>query len=92
MSEEYGADFITLTDEDGQEFELEHLDTLEHEGEVYMAFVPADQVDNDEQEIVILKVEEEDGEELLVTIDDEDQLEKIYNLFMERIADPEEIE
>jgi len=57
-----------------------------------MAFVPADQVDNDEQEIVILKVEEEDGEELLVTIDDEDQLEKIYNLFMERIADPEEIE
>ena len=40
MSEEYGADFITITDEDGNEFELEHLDTLEYNGETYMAFFP----------------------------------------------------
>ena len=32
MSEEYGANFITVTDEDGNEFELEHLDTLELNG------------------------------------------------------------
>ena len=40
MSEEFGPDFITVTDEDGNEFELEHLDTLEHEGTIYMAFFP----------------------------------------------------
>ena len=40
MSKEYGADFITITDEDGNEFELEHLDTLEYNGETYMAFFP----------------------------------------------------
>lgn len=38
MSEEFGPDFITVTDEDGNEFELEHLDTLEYNGQTYMAF------------------------------------------------------
>ena len=33
MSEEYGNDFITLTDEDGNEIELEHLDTVEYNGQ-----------------------------------------------------------
>ena len=41
MSEAFGPDFITITDEDGAEFELEHLDTLEYNGQVYMAFFPA---------------------------------------------------
>ena len=41
MSEEFGPDFITVTDEDGNDFELEHLDTLEYNNEVYMAFFPA---------------------------------------------------
>ena len=41
MSEEFGPDFITVTDEDGNEFELEHLDTLEYNGQTYMAFFPA---------------------------------------------------
>ena len=41
MSEEFGADFITITDEDGQEFELEHLETIEYNGQTYMAFFPA---------------------------------------------------
>jgi hypothetical protein len=39
MSEEYGNDFITLTDEEGNQLELEHLDTLEYNGATYMAFV-----------------------------------------------------
>ena len=41
MSEEYGNDFITLTDEDGNEIELEHLDTVEYNGQTYLAFLPA---------------------------------------------------
>ena len=73
MSEEFGPDFITVTDEDGNEFELEHLDTLEYNGQTYMAFFPAvegkedgsvEDVDLDEEYgLVILKVIEADGEE-----------------------------
>ena len=40
MSEEYGANFITVTDDDGNEFELEHLDTIEYNGQTYLAFLP----------------------------------------------------
>jgi uncharacterized protein YrzB (UPF0473 family) len=91
MSEEFGSDFIVLTDDEGNEFELEHLDTLEHEGETYMAFTPVKEDDSDEEiEIVILKVEEEDGEEILVTVDDEDLLDRVYELFMQRIEDAEQ--
>ena len=48
MSEEYGPDFISVTDEEGNEFELEHLGTLENNGCIYMAFVPADMDEDDE--------------------------------------------
>ena len=91
MSEEYGNDFITLTDEDGNEVELEHLDTLEYEGETYMAFVAANEtpeevLDEESAELIILKVETEaDGEEMLVTLEDDDLLETIFDLFVERL-------
>ena len=41
MNEEFGPDFITVTDEDGNDIELEMLDALEHKGQTYMAFFPA---------------------------------------------------
>lgn len=99
MSEAYGPDFITLTDEDGTEFELEHLDTLELNGETYMAFLPAEYEDADpsqelEEEdmgLIILKVIEENGEEQLSTLDSESELEAVYERFMELLfADEEE--
>ncbi|MFQ9127137.1 MAG: DUF1292 domain-containing protein [Butyricicoccaceae bacterium] len=39
MSEEYGNDFVTLIDEDGNEVEFEHIDTVEYEGVTYLAFI-----------------------------------------------------
>ena len=42
MSEEYGNDFVTLIDEDGNEVEFEHIDTVEYEGVTYLAFIPAE--------------------------------------------------
>lgn len=92
MSSEYGNDFITLTGDNGEEVELEHLDTLELDGEVYAAFVDANLGESEEAELYILKFEEEDGEEVLATVDDEAQLEKIYNLFLERFAAPDQLE
>ena len=92
MSEEYGADFVTVTDEDGNEFELEHLGSLEHKDTMYMAFVPADMDEEDEDYgIIILRVmEDENGEQLLADIDNEDELNQVYEIFMEQLFEDED--
>ena len=93
MTEEYGPDFITLTDEEGNEFELEHLGTLEYNGSTYMSFVPADMDEEDEDfGLILLKVVEKDGEELLADITDEDELNAVYEQFMEVLFEDEEEE
>ena len=57
--DEYGNDFIVLTDEDGNEVELEHMDTVEYNGEVYMAFIPAEMSLEESCELIMsLPVEE----------------------------------
>lgn len=86
MSEEYGNDFVVLTDEEGNEEEFEHLDTLEYNGETYMAFIPAEMSALDEAELIILKlVNEGEEDEMLESVDDEGELETIYNMFLERL-------
>ena len=85
MSDEFGPSFITLTDEDGNDIELEYVDALEHEGQTYMAFFPAveDEAEEESEDygLVILKSVTENGEELLSTLDDEAELEKIRAFF-----------
>ena len=76
MNEEYGSDFISITDEDGKEYELEVLAELEYEGSKYLALVPA----------------EDNGEEILVTIDDDDELEAVYGALMDLIYEDEDTE
>ena len=102
MSEEFGPDFISVTDEDGNEFELELVDTLEHNGVTYFALFPAvgeDEetgepvdVDADDEEygLVIMKTIVDNGEEILSTPDSDEELEEVYNLFMERFFEEED--
>lgn len=94
MSEEYGANFITVTDDEGNEFELEHLDTLEFQGQTYMAFFPAVSAEEEEDEeelgLVILKVIQENGEDLLSTPDSDEELNAVYEAFMEELFPEEE--
>ena len=94
MSEDFGPNFITLTDEDGKEFVMEHITTLEDEGEQYCLFLPAEldgeEVSDEEIGYVILQIVEEDGEELLASVDDEAVEEAVYNLFMEELFEDEE--
>ena len=93
MSEDYGNDFITITDDDGNEFELEHLDSIEIGGEVYMAFVPADMdEDDDDFGLVILRVATEEGEDVFATVDDEEELNAAYSMFVERLTEEEDDE
>lgn len=87
MSEEFGNNYVVLTDEDGNEVEFEHIDTLEHNGETYLAFIPAELAADEEAEVVILKVQQDGDEEILATVEDEAEAEHIYDLFMERLED-----
>ena len=81
----------TLTDEEGNEIELEHLDTAEIDGELYMAFLPTDiEEDDDGYGMIILKVAVEDDEEYLITVDNEAKHEEAFEIFMQRLSDEEE--
>ena len=86
MSEEFGPTFITVTDEDGNDIVLEFVGMLEHEGTVYQAFFPAETEDSEEDEdtgLIILKVIQVNGEEELSTLDSDEELEAVYDQFME---------
>ena len=91
MADNFGSDYITIVDEDGEEFELEVLMTMDWNGSTYQAVIPA--VDADEEmdlEVSILKNVEEDGETILCAIEDEQELETIYNLMMDALYEEEE--
>ncbi len=89
MSNEYGSDFMTIIDEDGTEYELEILSTLEYNGETYLAVTPATDEDV-EIEVSILKSVEEDGEPILCAIEDEEELESVYSLIMDQLYEEDE--
>ena len=94
MEQQYGDDFISITDEDGKEYELEVLAELEHDGSRYLALVPAGSGDDEAEdlEVSILKAVDENGEEILVTIDDDDELEAVYSALMDLMYEDEEEE
>ena len=84
--DQYGSDFITITDEDGTEYELEVLSTLEYNGNTYMAVIPAaDSQDALQLEVSILKSVEEDGQPILCAIEDQEELEAVYDLIMDAL-------
>ena len=76
MEEDFGASFISITDDNGEE---------------YMLFLPADMDENDpDYGFIILKVVEVDGEEQFDSVDDDDELQAVYELFMEQIFSDED--
>ena len=93
MADEYGSDFITIVDEDGTEYELEVLTTIEWNGSSYMAVIPAVDADEDvDLEVSILKSVEEDGEPILCAIEDDQELQTVYDLIMDQLYEEEEEE
>ena len=92
--EEYGSDFITIVDDDGNEYELEVLTTIEYNGFSYLAVVEADGEFREDRalDVAILKSVEEDGESILTAIEDEDELEAVHQLIMDQLYDEDEEE
>ena len=88
-----GAAFISLTDEDGNEVVLEFVDSVEYDGRLYHAFFPAETEDEENDPdtgLVILKAIEENGEEFLSTPDSDEELNAVYDLFMEQLFDDDD--
>ena len=97
MSEDFGPNFITLTDEDGNDIELEYVDAIEVDGQTYMAFFPTVDDEGDEAAaedfgLVILKSVMENGEELLSTLDSDEEIDAVYNEFMKELFSEDEEE
>ena len=92
MEDLYGSDFMTIVDEDGTEYELEILSNLEWNGNTYLAVVPAGLEDNEDAEVSILKSVEEDGESILEAIEDDQELETVYTMIMDRLYEEDEEE
>ena len=93
MTEDYGSDFMTIVDEDGTEYELEILTSIEYNGQTYLAVTPATGEETEDMEVSILKsVEEEDGEPILCAIEDDAELEAVYSLIMDQLYEDEDEE
>ncbi len=89
--EELGDNIVILNDEDGNEVKFEFLDLIEYENEEYIVLLPMTEVGEEEEgEVVILKVEdidEDTEEESYVSVEDEETLNKVFQIFKERFKD-----
>ena len=91
MSEEFNPDLVSVIDEDGVVHIFEELDRIETDNGRYVALLPvydeADDIIDDDGEIIILRVEEEDGETFLAPIEDQKVFDEIGQIFEERLQD-----
>jgi len=89
-NKDFGADILTLVDEEGNEHEFEVADTMEIGDQQYMALIPvlsSEEALDDAGELLVLKVVEDAGEEFLEPIDDEEEFSRIADAFMARLED-----
>lgn len=95
-NEEYDPDIITLSDDSSKEYTFEVLDAIETDTDRYLALLPiyedAAKMLDDSGELVIVKVEEENGEEFYSEIEDDDEYETIADAFVDRLENFFEIE
>ena len=89
IPEEELDNIIVLNNENGEEVPFEFLDLIELEGEEYVVLLPVEEDEEAEGEVVILKVEdtESEEEESYVSVDDEDTLNEVFEIFKEKFKD-----
>lgn len=94
MDNNYSADYVTIIDEDGSEYELEVIDGFTFEDKDYMVFLPADMSEDDEDYgfILLEVVTDENGEELFESIKDDEEEQRVFDYYMEEIFSDDEEE
>ena len=95
MSEEFGNNIVSVLDDEGNEHQFEILDAIETDDGRYVALLPiyteAEAAIEDDGELVILEVVNDEGEDLLVPIEDDEVFENIADAFQERLEEYYEI-
>ncbi len=90
--EDYNPDLLTLTNDEGEEYTFELLDTLEEDDASFVALTPyfndpADAVEDSGNLVIMRLVTDEDGEECFEEIEDDAEFDRVGNLFMSRLQD-----
>ncbi len=80
---------VVLNDEEGKEVKFEFLDLIEYENEEYVILLPMEEGNEEDGEVVILKIEDTDAEdeESYVSVDDEETLNTVFEMFKEKFKD-----
>ncbi len=95
MAEEFGNDIVSVIDDEGNEHQFEVLDAIETDEGRYVALLPvyteAEAAIEGDGELVILEVVNDEGDDLLVPIEDDEIFENIAGIFEDRLADYYEI-
>ncbi len=93
--EEYGPDLVSVIDDEGNQHQFEILDAIETDEGRYVALIPVlndpQEAVEDDGELIVLQVVTENGEDLLVPIEDDDTFDEIGGIFEERLAELYEI-
>jgi uncharacterized protein YrzB (UPF0473 family) len=88
---EEDENIIYLNDENGNEVSFEFLDLIEYDSEQYVVLLPLEDLEDDNGEVVILKLEDSEGEdddlESYVSVDDENVLKEVFKIFKEKFKD-----
>ena len=94
LPEELESNIVELTDEEGQTTEFEYLTTIEHKGESYVVLLAPQEEDNEEEgEVVILKIQQDEkGEDTYVSCDNDETEQEVFELFMEELDEEEDSE
>ena len=95
MSEDFGANIVSVLDDEGHEHQFELLDAIETDEGRYVALLPiyseAEAAIEDDGELVILEVVNDNGDDLLVPIENDDLFESVAQAFEERLSEYYEI-
>ena len=90
-NEEYTPDIVSIVDEDGKEHVFEELDRIETDNGKYVALLPLpespDKITEQDNELIILKVMDDDGEVYLCPIEDDEEFNEVGQAFEERLAE-----
>ena len=86
-SEENKSNIIPFVDENGNKVEFELVDAFEMQGSEYVALVPAEDVDEEETEVIIMRIEHDGDEDILVYIEDNEELDSAFDIFKDRMSD-----
>ena len=88
-NEEEFDNIIVLNDEEGKEVQFEFLDLIELDEEEYVVLLPVEENPEESGEVVILRVEDTDSEseESYVSVDDQETLNRVFDIFKEKFRD-----